>query len=91
MTDFFAKNATAILEKYQRKADMMMQPPRPPPSATALVDVVDWGSYPPVGVVQALIEERWPLFAGRALDLMNLAELDSEVATIHGLIVSLLG
>merc|ERR1719203_486452 len=74
LKDFLEVNGTAALEQYADIASMLLLPPFPDFEPDALKPLVDWAEYPPIGVVQQLLVERFALFSERMLELLDVTD-----------------
>lgn len=65
-------------------------PPPPRESPEPLTETLDWGKYPLVQVVQALLTERFPLFTNRVIQLLSLVELNATVFSQNNVSMSVM-
>lgn len=74
---FIENNATTVLGNIADFVQLFLTPPLTIEEPRALKPVIDWAEYPPLQVGQALLAERFPLWAGRMIDILNVADLNS--------------
>lgn len=80
---YMEKDIAEMLEQASDMVAMMgvLNPPSPVVDGPLLVtqQYINWDTYPPVQAAQALVEERLPLFAGRVIQILNVAEITSAM------------
>jgi len=80
-TEFLEVNGTSFLADAADLVSMMLFPPMEVEAPEVLTPTLDWGNYPLVQVVQALLTERFPLFSDRVLQLLKVIEMNATVFT----------
>merc|ERR1719215_1252308 len=91
LKEYLEGDLSKMLEESQMYVDILLGPLPPLSKATAKTDIVNWNTYPPLKVAKTLLRERWPLFAGRAVEFLNVAELDTQIVSYQDLAFKLIG
>jgi len=64
-------NGTAALRQGAALVEGLLLPPKALPSPEPVGQVVDWGTYPPIVVMQALLHERFSVWANRVVSIVD--------------------
>lgn len=79
MRSFLKVNGTAAAEQAGDLVSFLLLPPFPDPEPKPLKVLLDWEDYPPVGVLQALMQERFSVFSARMLEIVNVTDFHTKL------------
>lgn len=87
---FVGVNGTASLLVAAGMTERVLEPPPPVAQPEVLSPLLDWRSYPPLQVVQALVEERVPIMAGKVIQVIDVLNFDAVLADTDTMKVTLM-